>query len=51
VPLALEVPAYATVAMVVVVLWALILFEVLRYAEFRESVRHELAREGAGAAE
>ena len=51
VPLALRVPAYATVAMVVVVLWALILFEVLRYAEFRESVRHELAREGAGAAE
>ena len=47
VPLALELPAYATVALVVVVLWALIVFEVFRYAEFRESVRHELAREGA----
>ena len=49
VPLALELPAYATVALVVVVVWALIVFEVVRYAEFRENVRHELAREGSGA--
>ena len=51
VPLALELPAYATVALVVVVVWALIVFEVVRYAEFRENVRQELAREGSGAGE
>ena len=48
VPIAFEVPAYVTVALVVVVIWALIVYEVVRYAEFRETVRHELAREGTG---
>jgi low temperature requirement protein LtrA len=47
-PIAFEVPAYATVALVVVVIWALIVYEVVRYADFRETVRHELAREGSG---
>ena len=47
-PLALEAPAYITVALVVIVLWALIVYEVVRYADFRETVRHELAREGSG---
>ena len=48
VPIALEVPAYVTVALVVAVLWALIVYEVVRYADFRETVRHDLAREGSG---
>ena len=48
VPIAFEVPAYVTVALVVVVIWALIVYEVVRYADFRETVRHELAREGTG---
>jgi low temperature requirement protein LtrA len=48
VPIAVEVPAYVTVALVVAVVWGLILYEVVRYADFRDSVRHELAREGSG---
>jgi hypothetical protein len=32
---------------VVVVVWALIVYEVVRYADFRQNVRQELAREGA----
>jgi hypothetical protein len=32
----------------VAVVWALIVYEVVRYADFRETVRHELAREGSG---
>ena len=47
-PLAVEVPAYVTVAAVVVVVWALIVYEVVRYADFRQKVRQELAHEGAG---
>jgi low temperature requirement protein LtrA len=47
-PVALEVPAYVTVALVVAVVWALIVYEVIRYADFRASVRHELAHEGSG---
>jgi len=48
VPIAFAVPAYVTVALVVAVIWALIVYEVVRYADFRETVRHELAREGTG---
>jgi hypothetical protein len=48
VPVAVAVPAYVTVALVVAVVWGLILYEVLRYADFRDTVRHELAREGSG---
>jgi len=48
VPFAVEAPAYVTVALVVAVVWGLIAFEVVRYADFRETVRHELAREGSG---
>ena len=48
VPVAVEVPAYVTVALVVAVIWGLIVYEVVRYADFRDSVRHETAREGSG---
>jgi low temperature requirement protein LtrA len=44
-PLALEAPAYVTVTALVVVLCAEIVYEVVRYAEFRDRIRHELARD------
>ena len=47
-PLALEVPAYVTVTALVVVLCAEIVYEVVRYAEFRDRIRHELARDHSG---
>jgi low temperature requirement protein LtrA len=43
-PLALELAALATLAIVVGVLCALIVYEVTRFAETRDRVRHELAR-------
>jgi low temperature requirement protein LtrA len=43
-PLALELPALATLALVVAVLSALIVYEVTRFAETRDRVRHELSR-------
>jgi low temperature requirement protein LtrA len=42
-PLALEIPALATVALVLLVLVALVVYEVTRFAATRERVRHELA--------
>ena len=48
-PLAVELPAYATLALVVAVLGAVIAYEVTRFAEFREDVRHRLARNQANA--
>jgi low temperature requirement protein LtrA len=45
-PLAVELPALATLAIVVAVLTTLIAYEALRFAEARERVRHELAHEG-----
>jgi low temperature requirement protein LtrA len=43
-PLAVAVPALVTVTLVLGLLSALIAYEVTRYAETRERVRHELAR-------
>jgi low temperature requirement protein LtrA len=46
-PLARELSALATLAIVVGVLSALILYEVTRFADMRDRVRHELARDHA----
>jgi low temperature requirement protein LtrA len=43
-PVALELPALVTVALVLLLLCLLIVYEVTRFAEARERVRHELAR-------
>jgi low temperature requirement protein LtrA len=45
VPATRSISALATLAMVAVLLTALILYEAIRYAESRQRVRHELARE------
>ena len=42
-PLAVEVPALATVALVLLVLCLLVVYEVRRFAETRDHVRHQLA--------
>jgi low temperature requirement protein LtrA len=42
-PLALEIPALATVALVMVVVSGLVVYEVRRFAETRDRVRHRLA--------
>jgi low temperature requirement protein LtrA len=42
-PTAKEIPALATVALVLLLLCALVAWEVTRYAETRERVRHEIA--------
>jgi low temperature requirement protein LtrA len=44
-PLALEVPSLAALGMLGVVMWALIAYEALRFADARDRVRHQLARE------
>jgi low temperature requirement protein LtrA len=46
VPAAVELPALASVTLVAAVLAALIAYEALRFAEARDRVRHQLAREG-----
>src|SRR5215218_9037180 len=45
VPLAVELPSLATVALLAVVLSALIGYEAIRYAADRDRVRHQLASE------
>jgi low temperature requirement protein LtrA len=45
IPAAVELPALASVAVVAVVLSGLIAYEALRFAEDRDRVRHQLARE------
>jgi low temperature requirement protein LtrA len=45
VPAAVELPALATLAILAAVLAALIAYEAIRFAEARDRVRHELARE------
>jgi low temperature requirement protein LtrA len=45
VPATRSISALATLAIVAVLLTALILYEAIRYAEWRQRVRHELARE------
>jgi len=44
-PVAVELPAIATLGMLAGVLSALIAYEAIRYADARERVRHQLARE------
>ena len=45
IPVAVELPALASAALVAVVLAGLIAYEALRFAEARDRVRHQLARE------
>ena len=47
VPVAAEIPALATLAILATVMTALIAYEAIRFAEARDRVRHELAREAA----
>ena len=47
VPVALELPALATLAILVALLAALISYETLRFADLRDRIRHQLAREMA----
>ena len=44
-PLAVELPALATLAMLAAVLTALLAYEALRFSEARDRVRHQLVRE------
>jgi low temperature requirement protein LtrA len=44
VPAAVDLPALATLGMLAAVLSALILYEVLRFAELRDRIRHQLAQ-------
>jgi low temperature requirement protein LtrA len=46
-PVAVEIPALATVAILAAILSALITYEALRFAEARDRIRHELARKPA----
>jgi low temperature requirement protein LtrA len=46
-PLALELPALATLAVVVLLLIVLVVYEAVRFAEARDRIRHELARDHA----
>jgi len=48
-PAALELPALATLAIAAAVLTALIVYEVVAYAEFRDRLRHQVAEEPAAA--
>jgi low temperature requirement protein LtrA len=45
IPLALSLPALATLGILTAVLAALIVYEVIRYADARDRIRHQLARE------
>ena len=49
IPLAIEVPALATLGLLAGILAALIVFEAVRFAEARDRVRHELEHEPAPA--
>ena len=44
-PVAVELPALATLALVTAVMCALIAYETIRYAEARDRIRHQLAAE------
>ena len=48
IPLAVEIPALATLAIVTAIACALIAYEAIRYAEHRDRVRHELAAAEGG---
>jgi low temperature requirement protein LtrA len=47
IPAAVELPALATLAVLAALLTALIVYEVIRFAELRDRIRHQLAREAA----
>ena len=47
IPLAVELPALVTLAIATVLLWVLIAYETLHFAELRDRLRHQLAHEGA----
>ena len=46
-PLAVELPAWATLALVITLLVALIVYEAVRFAELRDRLRHQLEHEPA----
>ncbi len=46
-PAAVELPSLATLAILAAILVALITYETLRFAELRDRIRHQLAREAA----
>jgi low temperature requirement protein LtrA len=46
VPLALELPALASLAIATALLWVLIAYETVHFAELRDRLRHQLADEG-----
>jgi low temperature requirement protein LtrA len=48
IPLAVEIPALATLAILAAMLIALITYETIRFAELRDRIRHQLARERPG---
>ena len=47
IPLAVELPALASLAIATVLLWVLIAYETVHFAELRDRLRHQLAHEGA----
>jgi uncharacterized membrane protein YhhN len=51
IPVAGELPALATLGLLAAVLTSLIAFEALRFAEARDRVRHQVARETGGPAD
>ncbi len=50
IPVAVEVPALATLAILAAIVAALIAYEAVRFAEARDRIRHELSESGAPAA-
>jgi low temperature requirement protein LtrA len=46
-PLAVEIPSLATLAILTAIACALIAYEAIRYAEHRDRIRHELAAEAS----
>jgi low temperature requirement protein LtrA len=48
IPVAVELPAVATLGIIVALLVALIAYEAVHFAELRDRMRHQLAREPAG---
>ncbi len=47
IPAAVELPALASLAIATALLWVLIAYETVRFAELRDRLRHQLAHEGA----
>ncbi len=47
IPLAVELPALASLAIATALLWVLIAYETVHFAELRDRMRHQLAHEGA----